>query len=59
MFLTNRLIVVDLLLLLSVVLFFIIQTGNWKDMVLGFATVLLIFSIGSHIGHYKKTKKLY
>ncbi len=59
MVLFNKLIVIDLLLFLAFVLFFILQTDRWKDLIPGFAAAMLIFSIVNHSEHFKETKKLY
>ncbi len=55
----NKLIRIDLISFLAVVGIFFIPAGRFHDVWLGFATAVLIISIGSHIGHYITFKKFY
>lgn len=59
MILFNKLVRVDLALLLGIILLFTVPSGVWRDLVLGFTTVALIISLFNHAAHYKQTKKLY
>ena len=59
MFLFNKLIRTDLILLVAFVLLFVLHGDFWKGFLQGFIAVLVIVSAGFHIQHYKLTKKLY
>jgi len=59
MILFNKLVRIDLLLLIAVVLIFVIRDGFWYGFLQGFAVALLFLSIANHIQHYQRTKKLY
>ena len=59
MILFNKLIRVDLVLLVAVLLLLVVQTGFWRGFLEGMGAVCLFLSIINHIEHYQRTKKLY
>ena len=60
MILFNKLIRIDLVLLVAVVLLFVVGSGGfWRGFFEGMAGVLLFLSVVNHIQHYQRTKKLY
>jgi hypothetical protein len=60
MILFNKLIRIDLILLVAVVLLFVVGSGGfWRGFLEGMAGALLFLSIINHIQHYQRTKKLY
>ncbi|MDP4129032.1 MAG: hypothetical protein Q8918_04685 [Bacteroidota bacterium] len=59
MILFNKLVRADLALLSGVIMLFIVPSGVWWDVVLGFTAAGLIISLFNHAAHYKQTKKLY
>lgn len=59
MILFDKLIRIDLLLLIAVVVFFILKTSFWHPVLPEFISGLLFISRADHMGYYKRTKKLY
>ena len=60
MILFNKLIRVDLILVVAVIMLFIVGGGGfWRGFLEGMAGALLFLSIINHIQHYQRTKKLY
>jgi hypothetical protein len=65
MFLFNKLIRTDLILLatviaLLVVSFFVVEHASaWKGILAGFITGTFLFSLSDHVEYYKQTKKFY
>ena len=60
MILFNKLVRIDLLLVVAVVLLFVVAGGGfWRGFLEGVAIALLFISIANHIQHYQRTKKLY
>ena len=59
MILFNRLVRTDLVLLIAVVSLFFVTSEGWKDVLLGFAAALFIYSIFNHVRHFKLYKKFY
>ncbi len=60
MILFNKLVRIDLILLVAVVLLFVVGSGGfWRGFLEGMAGALLFLSIIKHIQHYQRTKKLY
>jgi hypothetical protein len=60
MILFNKLIRIDLILLVAVVLLFVVGSGGfWRGFLEGMAATLLFLSVINHIQHYQRTKKLY
>jgi hypothetical protein len=59
MFLLNKLVITDLLLLIIVFLIFIAPSERWKSGFEGAGLMILLFSIGAHWVHYRQTKKWY
>jgi hypothetical protein len=55
----NKLIRVDIFLLIGIVLFFVVQREPWHGIFSGFAAGCLLISIMNHIAYYRQTKKLY
>ena len=56
MILFNKLVRMDLLLLLAVIALFTIGASKWRDALVGFTLALLLISLGSHFKHYKTYK---
>jgi hypothetical protein len=59
MILFNKLIRVDLFLLIAVLLLFVFRTDKWRSVLEGAIAVMLLISILNHIEHYRRTKKWY
>ena len=59
MILFNKLIRTDLMLLVAALLMLVAQGGFWRGFLEGFVVAVLILSVGNHMEHYKRTKKLY
>ncbi len=59
MILFNKLVRMDLLLLLAVIALFVIGASKWRDALVGFTLALLLISLASHFKHYKTYKKFY
>jgi hypothetical protein len=59
MILFNKLIRVDLVLLVAVVLLLVARARFWHGFLEGASAVLLFLSVLNHIEHYQRTKKLY
>jgi hypothetical protein len=60
MILFNKLIRIDLILLVAVIMLFVVGGGSfWRGFFEGMAAALLFLSVMNHIQHYQRTKKLY
>lgn len=59
MFLFNKLIRTDLLLVLAVILLFFVHAPVWRGILQGFVVAAFLMSILNHVAHYKQTKKFY
>jgi hypothetical protein len=60
MILFNKLVRMDLLLVIALVLLLIVRTGTfWHGFLQGAIIAMLCLSLWNHIDHYKKTKKIY
>jgi hypothetical protein len=59
MILFNKLVRIDLLVLVTAVMAFVITSDFWHGFLQGFSAALLFISILQHIQHYQRTKKLY
>jgi len=55
----NKLVRVDVCLLLGIILFFVVQREPWHGIITGFTAGCLLISTMNHIEYYKQTKKLY
>jgi uncharacterized membrane protein YjjP (DUF1212 family) len=59
MILLNKLIRVDLVLLVGFFSLFFVPAGGWRDALIGFVAAALVISMAQHISHYKSYKKFY
>jgi F0F1-type ATP synthase assembly protein I len=59
MILYNKLIRIDLLILIAVVLLFVVRNEFLHGALQGALAVLVVGSIFNHIAHYKRTGNLY
>ena len=59
MILFNRLVRTDLVLLIAVVSMVFVKSAGLRDVLLGFTSVLFIFSIFNHVRHFRFYKKFY
>lgn len=59
MILYNKLIRIDIFLLMGIILFFILKSDFWHGVISGFTAGCLLISIMNHIRYYKQTKKFY
>jgi len=55
----NKLIRTDLLMAIAILLLFVVKGDFPRGVLQGFVAAVFLISIGNHIGHYKKTKRLY
>jgi hypothetical protein len=65
MFLFNKLIRTDLILLVAIITLFVVSffvvehASPWKGILAGFIFGTFLFSLSNHVEYYKRTKKLY
>ena len=59
MSLYNKLIRIDLLLVVVIVALVCVRQGFWLGFFQGMGAALLVLSVVNHITHYKLTKKFY
>jgi hypothetical protein len=59
MILFNKLVRMDVLLLLAFLLIVILRNGFWQSFFEGVAIISFLFSLFNHIEWYRKTKKIY
>lgn len=55
----NKLIGVDVVLLVSIVTLIFVRPGKWSDALTGFIAALFVISIVNHVKHYITYKKFY
>lgn len=59
MILYNKLIRIDLLLVVVIVALVWVREGFWQGFFQGMGAALLFISVVNHISHFKQTKKFY
>jgi hypothetical protein len=59
MIVNNKLLRIDLVLVMAVVCLMFVKPGRWSDILTAFIGVVFFISIVNHIRHYLSFKKFY